>query len=179
MQEKLSDKTLVEYQKAQDSAEHYNNMIWTLMSLGVAASLLILNKFWTDRPEILYSLVLLFMGSFILFYFSYLIENAHEKKEWKYGICKRIEKDYSFIGQNFGVETLPISKLKMGMKIFRIMKFILFFLYLLTIIFALGLAYKENKITTGVIVGTIMVIFAIIGSFVVETYYCLVKKISQ
>jgi len=168
---KKEEKRMIEYQKAQDSAEYYNSMIWTLMSIGIAVSLIILHIFWTNRPEILYSLAMLFIGAFVLFYFSYLIEGAHEKKKYKYGICKKIEREYRFLGQNFGVDNLPISKNKYGIKMFRWMKITLFLLYLFSIIFGLGSAVIEGKVSSILTWSTIFVLFAIIGSLLMEVYY--------
>ncbi|MFA7708074.1 MAG: hypothetical protein WCX73_03930 [Candidatus Pacearchaeota archaeon] len=167
----MEEKRLVEYQKAQDSAEHYNSMIWTLMALGIASSLTILHIFWTNRPEIIYSLIMLFTGAFILFYFSYLIEGAHEKKRLKYSICKKIEKENGFLGQNLETDNLLISRNKYGISIFRIMKITLFGLYFLTIITGLGSAVIEGKASSPITWGVIIVLSAIIFSLVMEGIY--------
>ena len=171
----IEEKRMIEYQKAQDSAEHYNTMMWTLMALGIVGSLTILHIFWTNRPEITYSLMMLFVGVFVLFYFSYLIEGAHEKKKWKYKICKDIERDYGFLGQNLHIDNLPVSRSKFCIKIFRAMKFTLFLLYLFSIFFGLGSAVIEGKVSPFLTWGTRSVVLAIVGSLIMEVYYWIVN----
>lgn len=172
----IENRRMIEYQKAQDSAEHYNNMIWTLMSLGVVGSLIILHLFWTTEFEILYSLIMLFIGSFVLFYFSYLIETADEKKKWKYLICQKIEQEYNFIGQNSGIDKLTISKNRKGMNIFRIIKFLLFTMYGLSIIVGFVNAIDNGKNSTLLLVSFILILFEIIGAFGLEIYYGVKSK---
>lgn len=132
--ERLPDKVSLEYQKAQDSAEHYNTMIWTLISVGIALSLVILYKVLSEDLGHLLELTLVFIGTFTLFYFSYLIETANERKNFKYGICKKIEESYGFMGQNKGVESLPISSNEKGMYMLRWIKLMLFCIYFMQMV---------------------------------------------
>lgn len=104
---KKMDKILIEYEKAQDSAEHHNNSMWTLIYMGLGLSILILYVFWTidtrvDSVKIdLPKYMMLSFGSIILGYFSKIIEDTHKNKKIKYKICKEIEKKHHFIGQHF------------------------------------------------------------------------------
>jgi len=77
---------------------------------------------------------LILIGIISLYYFSFLIESANEKKIHKYKICNEIEKKYGFTGNHLGVSRLYISEYKFnGMVILRMIKGILFFIYLLSI----------------------------------------------
>jgi len=114
--ENIPDKILLEYQKSQDSAEHFNNMIWHLTSLLVGFSIIALYIYFKDFPnkdiittkETLRHLILI-AGTISTFYVSYLIESSNSKKILKYEICKTIEKRYDFIGQNLLTEGIPKS----------------------------------------------------------------------
>jgi hypothetical protein len=126
------------YQKAQDLAEHYNTVMWTLIYIGIGLSLWILYLVWVKRPEISVGLklVMLLLGSLILFYFSSIIEKSNEKKNRCFKICREIEKEErnNFDCQNkihSLMENLPISnRMVGGMGFLRAIKFALFFLYL-------------------------------------------------
>mgnify|MGYP001603190727 CR=1 FL=1 len=128
----IKNKSALEYQKAQDSAEHYNTMIWTLISVLLGFSLIILYRVNTDSINNQIKVVLLSIGTLSFLYFSFLIESANEKKLHKYKICKIIEKKYGFQGQNLGLENLFLSggsTSGAGLKILRVMKLTLIFLY--------------------------------------------------
>ena len=96
---KQESKIEVEYEKAQDSAEHYDTMVWTLISVGMGFSILILKTALLDiNKENLYLIepfpflsLLFFLGAATLIYFGHLIEGANEKRNFKYNICKKIE----------------------------------------------------------------------------------------
>jgi hypothetical protein len=164
---------LSEYEKAQDSAEHHNNMIWTLTALGIVGSLIILHIFWTNRPNILYSILMLFMGALILFYFSYLVEGAHSKKIIKYKVCQEIERDYGFIGQNLRVEDKRIFT--GGIKIFRTIIMLIFFLYAISTIFALGVADIGGEVNSVLIWTVILDLLAITLSLIMEIIYWIIN----
>ncbi|MBS3070760.1 hypothetical protein J4407_00455 [Candidatus Pacearchaeota archaeon] len=91
---------LVEYQKAQDSAEHHNNIMWTLIYIGIGLSLFILYKFYTENYPL--EEEMLIFGMVILSYFSFIIYQSNLNKFLKYGICKEIEKKHKkyFLGQH-------------------------------------------------------------------------------
>jgi hypothetical protein len=159
---------LIEYQKAQDSAEHHNNIMWTLINVGIGFSLTILYLAYTNL-EILIKLILLFIGSFALFYFSFIIESSNEMKNKKYDICKQIEKEHNFIGQNNSIENLKISKMIDGMKIFRLMKATLWILYVASIANLIIISYKTFN--SMVWVGIILNSLAVLGSIIMEITY--------
>ena len=153
---KLNEMQMLEYEKAQDSAEHYNIMVWTLISIIFAFSLLILRTILLDINSSgwTFSLVgkftvingLLLIGTLSWVYFGYLIEGADEKKKWKHFICQEIEKrNKDFFGQNLGVEHLPFAKNKFGLTFFIITKnvFIIFFLFISILAFIKSLDTDE------------------------------------
>lgn len=168
-QNEISKEVLIEYQKAQDSAEHYNTMTWTLVSMGIGFSLTILYMVVVldNIKNPLLNLIALFTGAFVLFYFSFLIESAYEKKVFKYKICQKIERKLGFIGQNCKVEKLPISGLDFkGVYIFRGIKLLLFIFYILAIIIYVRI--ESNLL----LFAFVCIIVAIIGSTFMEVYYC-------
>ncbi len=79
-----------EYEKAQDSAEHYNTIMWTLTPVLMGLSIYILYLVFSEDYNPNLKIGLLFIGAISLFYFSFVIETAHEKKKLKYGICKEL-----------------------------------------------------------------------------------------
>ena len=83
---------LLEYEKAQDSAEHHNNVMWNLVYLGIGLSLFILFKVHTENYEI--EEEMMFFGIVILGYFNYIIFRSNKNKYLKYEVCKEIEKKY-------------------------------------------------------------------------------------
>jgi len=171
----IPERISLEYQKAQDSAEHYDTMVWTLISLGIVASALILYQVWSKNEYNPHGLLLLFMGAFILFYFSYLIESANEKKNLKYAVCKKIEREYNFIGQNILVEELPLAKTNYrGIRLLRIMKFLLSAIYFLAILTYGIIALSKNTmkdIQFLLIIGYILGLIAGIFMIIFEVYY--------
>lgn len=155
------DIKLIEYQKAQDSAEHFDTMIWTLISIGIVASIIIFHIFWTDRPEnIVYALIMLISGAFIIYYFSFLIEKANQIKIMKYDRCKDIEKDLG-LKQHIEVNDLSLSRKLPGIKIFRLARLIIYFAYVLSINSVLFIPEIDFLITYLSIFLSTVVIFAI------------------
>ena len=136
---KKEDVLLIEYQKAQDSAEHYDTMTWTLMSVGIGFSLLMLKVVILDLKESMNLLIdiltlqgiILFLGTASLTYFGLLIRGANQKKLLKYEICKKIElENKGFIGQNLGTEFLLLTKERWGMGFFYLVKTVLLLFFL-------------------------------------------------
>ena len=52
--ETLSEKVSLEYQKAQDSAEHYNTMIWALTPVLLGFSIYILYLIYSNEDHSVY-----------------------------------------------------------------------------------------------------------------------------
>lgn len=78
------DDDLVDYQTAQGSAEHYNQMIWIVFSVGVALSILILYKIWIQEISLERWLAKSFIAIFgycVLIYCVFTLENFRIKKE--------------------------------------------------------------------------------------------------
>jgi len=160
---------LIEYQKAQDSAEHHNNLMWTLIATGIGFSITILYLVWTQSLDIFTKLIFLFIGSFVLFYFSFIIEVSNENKRMKYNICKEIEKEYKFIGQHLQTKKLPISNVLDGMKIFRSMKGLLWFFYVLLIINFSIVGFENFNLIF--LIGFVLSLLAVLLSIIVEIIY--------
>jgi len=142
----------LEYGKAQDSAEHYNTMLWTLVWVGIGFSLILLRFTFSDLSgksffilsEHSLQSLMVFIGLFVIIYFSYLIEGANEKKNFKYGICKIIEKGNKyFYGQNLKTEILPISKIRYGIVFFRALSIALVVFYFVPSLFIME-AYRNT-----------------------------------
>jgi len=155
---------LIEYQKAQDSAEHYNNAIWLVFSIGIAFSLWIIYTI-IAKSEVTYyfKILMFFLGLFILIYsFSLVISNS-QKKNRKYQLCEFIEEKNNFIGKGL-LKEIPYIKTK------YIAEVILSLILLGYIIFPFF--YFENYFI-GIISILILIIFAII---VFLTSYCSPNK---
>jgi len=140
---------LIEYQKAQDSAEHYNNMVWVLIPVGFGLSLILLNFTLFGLPEGIFfgfnkpslqSLMIL-INMFILTYFTYLVEGAILTIRLKYKICKRIERENKFLFYKQHLKTKKLMPYNLGLgDVFFKLSAIFLFLFLigLSIILALG-----------------------------------------
>ncbi len=172
MIEEVPEKVLIEYQKAQDSAEHYNTMIWILTPVLLGFSISILYLIFSNNYNPIFNIFLLIFGSFSLFYFSLLIESANEKKLHKYRICKKIEKDYKFYGNNRGIERLYLAKniIFNGMTLLRIAKIVLLFVYIFSLLFFIfGWSLPESS--NAALVPGIFTIVAIILALILEALY--------
>jgi hypothetical protein len=89
------EKLLVEYESAQDSAQHHDNLVWTTSGLIWASSIVLLGfvlNSLSGQPNKLFILGLSIIS--ILMYVALLIfafQFAYIKKQ-KYNRCKEIEK---------------------------------------------------------------------------------------
>ena len=104
--EDIPNYVLSEYEKAQDSAEHHNSLMWNLIYIGIGLSLFILYIFLKGEiPSQLIRLFLVF-GAIVLAYFSFIIHKSNIIKFQKYRICKEIEEKYKgkFNGQHRKIE---------------------------------------------------------------------------
>lgn len=99
-----------EYEKAQDSAEHYNQMIWILIPAFFGFVFYIVANYDSLKIPFLDQPGLIMVASFALFFMGILVEGAHAKVLLKYNICKTIEKQMKFIGQNSLVDNLGIGQ---------------------------------------------------------------------
>lgn len=166
----------LEYQKAQDSAEYYNTMIWTLVSLVLGFSISIFYLVLKDNVEKLgdpTSIILLGAGSLVLVCFSILVEGANDKKILKYSICKEIENKLGFIGQNLLTAHKNIFTTGLGMKNLRRGKLLLLVLYFIFQIGALLMVCLKpiNFITKISKVGIISILIGSILFFILEIFY--------
>lgn len=140
------EKDMIEYQKSQDSAEHFNTMIWILIPIFISIMGSILSYSYINTyPDIKNGeliTIILGIGLFTLTYFIVIIDGANNKKILKYNICKSIEQKYNFIGQNKLVEKLP--NIIPGMNIFRIGIYLILLFYFVLLI--KKLFYPSNVI---------------------------------
>lgn len=75
------------YEKAHNSAEHYNLMIWTVFSIAVALSLYILYLIWPAKSNLgAMQFFMAFLGFLILFYGTLTIESFSQKNFLLYKI---------------------------------------------------------------------------------------------
>jgi hypothetical protein len=161
---------LTEYQKAQDSAEHYNTMVWTLFAVGVGFALIMLKVTLLDLKEEMNLLVevltlkslILFLGAASLTYFGSLIRGADQKKHFKYEICKKIElENKNFIGQNLGTEFLPLTQDRWGTAFLYVVKntLLLFFLAFASVVLAKSVNTNQFGNILILYLGTLIVFF--------------------
>ena len=126
---------LVEYQQAQNSAEHHNTIIWIFTPVIFTLALWVLYVvFWPDFSSLpsAIKIMILFLGSLAIMYFSKIIESAHATKYYKYNICKYIERTYpDFIGQHNGLDMINIQT-KDG-KIIKVLRHIIYLFIVLFI----------------------------------------------
>jgi hypothetical protein len=121
------DKSMI-YQKAQDSAEHHNKIMWTLIYVGIGLSLWILYSVLSKRDISVYlKFAMLFFGAFVLWYFNIIIEKSNKRKNQCYKICHDIEKNLEIkyqIHKDMAFKGEGIKRLR----------FIMFLLYVVYII---------------------------------------------
>ena len=160
------DKILTEYEKAQDSAEHHNNSMWNLIYIGLGLSLAIIYIFWTTDTRIdsvkidTIKYIMLIFGSIILAYFSKIIEYSNENKKMKYRLCKKIEKENNFIGQHLDTK----NHKNINLNFLRIIIFIIFLTYLISIGFSFIILNNLQKLTSLLIVEGSIALFSVILS---------------
>ncbi|MEK6947713.1 MAG: hypothetical protein AABX19_00565 [Nanoarchaeota archaeon] len=163
---------ILEYETAQNSAEHYNTMVWTLISVGLGLSIIILNKIVLEKTEtiifdeIIAKLLLSIIGILIVIYFTMLIERANKKKCLKYKICKDIEEDYKFNYKAHSI-TNEDTQLK-GIIVLRSLIFALLIFYIIIIInlFTMGI----NKHSSNEVLFAID-LFLLIGSIIITLFF--------
>lgn len=89
----MDDALLVEYQTAQDSAQHHDNMIWSATSIVWAASLVLLG-FVLENFEKKLNLIIMavaVLAMVMLGYIWYASRVFGAVKNQKYARCKKIE----------------------------------------------------------------------------------------
>src|SRR3989344_5639328 len=109
-----------ECEKAQDTAEHYNLLIWTVFSVGIALSLYILNRVWSDKTA--FGAMQFFMsilGFLVLFYCILAIESFGQKKALMYEVLNKNTKNK----WKQKIERLPFCRLDWIAEIILLMIF--------------------------------------------------------
>lgn len=83
----MNKEIILKYEKAYNSAENYNTLIWTVFSVGIALSLYILNGAWANKLNMrTIDFVRLVLGFLVLFYCILTIESFGQKKSLMYKI---------------------------------------------------------------------------------------------
>lgn len=178
---------LREYEKAQDSAEHYNTMIWILIPIMFGFCLYMIKfSLFEKGILLLFRAIAIIFGAAGLFFFSYLIESANEKKQLSYETCKRIESisEINLVKRHQATEKLGISsktfyfskknrkQYNPGMFLFRLSKKILYFTYLILLIgLLLGQEQTSNLDLLAKIITIILALYLTFKALVVESFY--------
>lgn len=95
----IDNELLVEYQAAQDSAQHHDTLIWLINSVIWSASLILLGlllKSSPDRSMILIVSIVSLLGIFLVIKVWIYTFQLAELKRKKYERCKEIEKRLGF-----------------------------------------------------------------------------------
>ncbi len=162
MAKKRNDNTIiVEYQQSQNSAEHYNNMGWTLVSVLLGFSITSLYIYFNSQEWFLKYLALM-GGIFSVLYFGILIEKADKIKNINYKICKDIEKDENFRYRPHNqTKNIP----KVGTYFIRIAEIMLLLTYL-------GLTFIEIFIGKSIlqVASLFILFFFVLASYVFLIY---------
>jgi len=133
------DILLVEYQKAQDSAEHHDKLVWTTTSIILSGMLILIgfileNLFKTPRIPILFFTGIL--GISLAIFLIVLQKGFREIKRQKYNRCKEIE-------QELGMEQHVKLKYEEGKQTSLYQKVLVVFIIFLAFIVlkSLGIVY--------------------------------------
>jgi hypothetical protein len=90
---------LVEYQAAQNSAQHHDTLIWSINSVVWSASLILLGlllKSSPDRNMIFIVSLISLLGIFLIIKVWIYTSQLAELKRQKYDRCKEIEQRFGF-----------------------------------------------------------------------------------
>lgn len=93
-----SEAFLIEYQTAQESAQHHDNLVWTITSIIWGASLillgLILNQLHSNDLKYILTLLILLIMTLIIFAWKFSFDLNNIKNQ-KYKRCKEIESKFN------------------------------------------------------------------------------------
>ena len=129
-------------ESAQKSAEHYNIMIWTVFSVGIAFSLWILLTVWPSKMDIRsMHFAMSTLGLLVLFYCILAIESFSQKKDLMYRICNKKIKEISKVDFKKEIDKLPFFRMDW------IAEIILLGALLLYLFLFLFIAFKESLTT--------------------------------
>lgn len=90
---------LIEYEKAQDSAQHHDNLIWSVSTLTWGVSSVLLGFVLTSLETMKYRILLLLfcvLGIFIILCAWYFTIQFRSIRGQKYKRCKELEEVFSF-----------------------------------------------------------------------------------
>jgi len=89
---------LTEYKKSQDSAEHFSTLAWTVISIFLAGSFLLITKVSNMSKCIaIYSSILSLASTIVVWYF---VMDFRGLMKIKYERCKEIEKYFKILDQH-------------------------------------------------------------------------------
>ena len=95
----INEYLLVEYEKAQDSAQHHDNLIWSVSTLTWGVSSVLLGFVLTSLETMKYRMLLMLfcvLGIFIILCAWYFTVQFRSIRGQKYKRCKELEKIFSF-----------------------------------------------------------------------------------
>ena len=127
------------YQQAQQAAEHFNQIMWVLISVLLVGSVIILYTYF--KKEIPNSfqdvtvIIILGIGILILIYFSEIFTSANNIKTAKYEICNQLEARFDILRQGKIIEDTNKDKYS-GIAMLRIGILILYVIYTYALIMA-------------------------------------------
>ncbi|HLD12715.1 MAG TPA: hypothetical protein VJB87_03930 [Candidatus Nanoarchaeia archaeon] len=136
------------YEKAQDSAEHYNTMTWSLISILLVGSLTIFYSAFEIVRTPFIRFIFFSGGLFILIYFHHLFIRADIIRLFNYKVCQKIEENYFSLTMK-KLKFQPLLHSTLANKIlkdslFSGIHYILIGLFIITILFMIGVAFRSS-----------------------------------
>ena len=99
MVSKTLDPRLVEYQKAQDSAEHHDNLTWTILGVMLGGMFFLLKYSFehindSDFDTKVFILIISMFGIYVCHAQQPVRNRAYKIIKEKYNICRKIERQF-------------------------------------------------------------------------------------
>lgn len=178
MMEKLSEgeknRVLEECGQAQNSAQHYNQMIWVIFSVGVALSLFILHFVWINwRNDILgdrlyIRLFMIIFGYSTFIYCISTIRSFQDKKKILYGYHNNC---YKLVAINKKHPLENFDGDKFGRIFSSLSLFLIHFAYVHTL---LRLFFEKFSISLNL---SSLIIISLSSSFILLLFYIILRKL--
>ena len=119
----------VEYQAAQDSAQHHDSLVWTVTSIMWGAGLVLLGLVHSERLEQLAMVSLSIFGMALSIIVPILVRGLRRIKRHRYERCQELEREHGF---HLHTETPPTHQ----WMIYRIITALFLAAWLLTLALA-------------------------------------------
>lgn len=135
---------VIEYQKAQDSAQHYEAMAWTVTSITWAASLVLLGlilRSLAKTPNFITFILIALLSvlGFLLTIAEWWQHRLFQKvKLYKYSRCKEIEEIIG-LQQHKHIPSYP----KKHRDVFSVFTYVLLFTWVCVIVYLIWIAWAE------------------------------------